>query len=145
MGDPDVDEPSLVARFYTAGRRHPIMIGNLNGLRIPPMTPAQIGVFLGALGVLLFTQGLWAHLGTFLNGLVLLGLPATLAWAARAVRMEGRAPWRAGMGWLQLLAAPRHGTRVGRLERPARPGHWSGRAWVAELVPVESPSSRGNG
>jgi hypothetical protein len=133
-----VDEASegpapLVLRTYTHARRHPIVIGNIQGLRIPPVTPAQLGVGVGALVVLAMTRGLWAHLGSAGNGFVMVAVPLVLGWAARAVRMEGRAPWRAALGCLELAAAPREGVRLGRRDRPGRPRAYRGRVWVAEF------------
>jgi hypothetical protein len=128
----DRPEP-LVCRVYTHGRRHPIVIGNIQGLRIPPVTPAQLGLAVGSLVVLAVTRAVWARFGGVANGLVLAGVPLVFAWAARAVRMEGRAPWRAGLGWLQLLVSPRGGVRLGRPDRAARPVRYRGRTWFAEL------------
>jgi len=135
MGErPSDDRPEpLVCRVYTHGRRHPIVIGNIQGLRIPPVTPAQLGLAVGALVVLAVTRAVWARFGGLVDGLVLAAVPLGLAWAARAVRMEGRAPWRAGLGWLQLLASPRDGLRLGRRDRVARPVRYRGRTWFAEL------------
>lgn len=128
------DAPVLPCRVYTHARRHPVVIGNIQGLRIPPVTPAQLFVGVGSLLFLLMTQPLWGHLGGALNSLVLLAVPLALAFAARALRIEGRAPWRAGLGWLVLLTAPRWGSRLGGLDKPEhaartyRPG-----TWLAEL------------
>lgn len=109
------------------------MIGNIQGLRIPPVTPAQLGIGVGALVVLAMTRALWAHLGGMANGFVLVVVPLGLGWAARAVRMEGRAPWRAGLGWLQLLAAPRDGVCLGRPDRQMRATAYRGRVWTGEI------------
>jgi hypothetical protein len=129
-----VDRPEpLLCRFYTHGRRHPIVIGNIQGLRIPPVTPAQLGIGVGTLVLLAMTRALWAHFGAAANGFVLVALPVGLAWAARAVRMEGRAPWRAGLGWLQLVAGPREGVCLGRRDRPMRPARYRGPAWIVGL------------
>ena len=137
-----VDRPEpLLCRFYTHGRRHPVVVGNIQGLRIPPVTPAQLGIGVGTLVLLAMTRALWAHFGAVGNGFVLVGLPVGLAWAARAVRMEGRAPWRAGLGWLQLLATPREGVCLGRRDRPMRPAGYRGQAWTAELAD-EPPRGR---
>jgi hypothetical protein len=109
-----------------------VVIGNIQGLRIPPVTPAQLGVAVGSLVVLAMSRGLWAHAGSIANGLVLVVVPVALGWAVRAVRMEGRAPWRAGLGWLQLLAAPRDGVCLGRPDRPRRRTVYRGSAWMTE-------------
>jgi hypothetical protein len=132
VSEHDQPEP-LVCRVYTHGRRHPIVIGNIQGLRIPPVTPAQLGLAVGSLVLLAVTRGVWARFGGVANGLLLVGVPLVLALAVRAVRMEGRAPWRAGLGWLQLLAAPREGFCLGRRDRAMRPVRYRGRTWVAEL------------
>jgi hypothetical protein len=123
----------LVCRVYTHGRRHPIVVGNIQGLRIPPVTPAQLGVGVGSLVVLAMTRALWAHFGAAGNGFLFLAVPLGLAWAARAVRMEGRAPWRAGLGWLHLLVAnPRDGVCLGRsVRRSRRRVSYRGRSWTA--------------
>src|SRR4029450_6195116 len=104
-------------RVSTHARRHPIVIGNIQGLRIPPVTPAQLLVGVGSLVVLVLTQPIWAHFGGAVNGLLMIAVPLGLAFAARALRVEGRAPWRAGLGWFMLVAAPRRGKRLGKPER----------------------------
>jgi hypothetical protein len=132
--DLEADRPEPVpCRFYTHGRRHPIVIGNIQGLRIPPVTPAQLAIGVGVLVLLAMTRALWAHFGAAVNGFVIVSLPVGLAWTARAVRMEGRAPWRAGLGWLQLVATPREGLCLGRRDRAMRPRRYRGRVWIAEL------------
>jgi hypothetical protein len=127
------DELVLPCRVYTHARRHPIVIGNIQGLRIPPVTPAQLLVGIGSLVLLLLTQPLWAHFGGVANGLIMITLPLGLAYAARALRVEGRAPWRAALGWLTLMLTPRHGKRLGRAERGQR---WARRyrtVWIAHV------------
>lgn len=134
----------LACRVYTHGRRHPVVIGNIQGLRIPPVTPAQLGVLVGTLVLLVVSRPVWAHAGEVLNGIILLGVPIGLAWAVRAVRMEGRAPWRAGLGWLSLLAAPRCGVRHGRADRQGRrPARCRTRTWVTGPVTGSGRAGRG--
>ena len=60
---PADDDLRIDCRVYTHARRHPIMIGNIQGLRIPPVTPAQLLVGVGSLVLLVLTQPLWAHFG----------------------------------------------------------------------------------
>jgi hypothetical protein len=127
------DELVLPCRVYTHARRHPIVIGNIQGLRIPPVTPAQLLVGIGSLVLLLVTQPLWAHFGGAGNGLVMITVPLGLAYAARALRVEGRAPWRAALGWMTLMLAPRHGRRLGRAERGQRWARSYQSAWIAEV------------
>lgn len=128
------DDLVLECRVYTHARRHPIIIGNIQGLRIPPVTPAQLLVGAGSLVVLVATQPLWAHFGSVINGLTMIGVPIGLAFAARALRVEGRAPWRFALGWFNLVAAPRGGKRLGKPERTwSLPRYYSQRTWVAEV------------
>jgi hypothetical protein len=127
------DDMVVPCRVYTHARRHPIVIGNIQGLRIPPVTPAQLLVGIGSLVVLVVSQPLWAHFGGPINGLIMLALPLGLAYAARALRVEGRAPWRAALGWLTLALTPRRGRRLGRAERGQR---WARRyrsVWIASI------------
>lgn len=134
------DDLSVACRVYTHARRHPVVIGNIQGLRIPPVTPAQLFVGVGSLAVLIATQPLWGHLGAGLNSMVLFGVPLGLAFAARALRVEGRAPWRAGLGWLVLMTAPPRGTRLGRIERPERTTRcYRPATWIAELSGAPAP------
>jgi hypothetical protein len=145
-GGPDSDE-HLVCRVYTHARRHPVVIGNIQGLRIPPVTPAQLLLGVGSLALLLMTQPLWGHMGSVMNSIVLFGVPLGLAFAVRAIRIEGRAPWRAGLGWMTLLFASRRGSRLGatpptdpRMARGYRP-----RTWIAELgadIPLDPDADR---
>lgn len=128
------DDMVVACRVYTHARRHPIVIGNIQGLRIPPVTPAQLLVGIGSLGVLVVTQPLWAHFGGAVNALTMLAVPLGLAFAARALRVEGRAPWRAGLGWFMLMVAPRQGRRLGKVERSRHRARQYRRVWIAEVV-----------
>jgi hypothetical protein len=127
------DDLVLACRVYTHARRHPIVIGNIQGLRIPPVTPAQLAVGIGSLGLLVVSQPLWAHFGGAVNGLIMLAVPLGLAFAARALRVEGRAPWRAGLGWFTLAVAPRPGRRLGKVERTRSRARRYRRTWIAEV------------
>lgn len=130
---PAGDLEVLECRVYTHARRHPMVIGNIQGIRIPPLTPAQLGVLVGSFVALVVARPLWAHLGAILNALVLLGVPVSLCWAMRAVRIEGRAPWRAGLGLLSLWCSPRCGMRLGRPHRDRRrPVRYRPRTWITE-------------
>jgi len=131
---PGDDDLHIDCRVYTHARRHPIVIGNIQGLRIPPVTPAQLLVGVGSLVLLVVTQPLWAHLGGAVNGLLMISVPLGLAFAARALRVEGRAPWRAGLGWFMLAAAPRRGRRLGKPERTVHLSRRYQRSWIAEVT-----------
>lgn len=103
----DIDSESatkpIECRSYTHSRRFPLVIGNIQGLQLRiPWTPAQLGIAVGTWIALALGRDLWGHLTPLGNALVFLGLPPFLAWKARANRIEGRAPWRAGAGWLTL-------------------------------------------
>jgi hypothetical protein len=117
------------------------VIGNIQGLRIPPVTPAQLALAVGSGVLLAVTRALWAHFGPVGNGLLFVVVPVGLAWAARAVRMEGRAPWRAGLGWLQQLASPPGGVCLGRRDQPMRPIRYRTRSWVGDLETAHPPSA----
>lgn len=127
------DELVIPCRVYTHARRHPVVIGNIQGLRIPPVTPAQLLVGVGSLVLLTLTAPIWAVFGGVINSVVMLGIPLGLAFAARALRVEGRAPWRAGLGWFMLAVAPRRGVRLGKPEKVSRVERTYRRAWVSEI------------
>lgn len=128
------DDLVVACRVYTHARRHPMVIGNIQGLRIPPVTPAQLLIGVGSLVLLTVSYRVWAHFGTAVNSLIMLGIPLGLAFAARALRVEGRAPWRAGIGWLMLVAAPRRGLRLGKPERVSRlTRSYRPKVWIAEV------------
>jgi hypothetical protein len=131
---PADDDLVIPCRVYTHARRHPIVIGNIQGLRIPPVTPAQLLVGVGSLVLLVLTQPIWAHFGGALNGLLMISVPLGLAFAARALRVEGRAPWRAGLGWFMLVAAPRGGRRLGKPERTWHLARRYKPTWIAEVT-----------
>jgi len=64
---------------------------------------------------------------------MMIAVPRGLAFAARALRIEGRAPWRAGLGWANLTLAPKHGRRLGQTEVRRRIPRRYDRTWVAEV------------
>lgn len=128
------DDLAIDCRVYTHARRHPVVIGNIQGLRIPPVTPAQLAIGVGSLLLLTATYPIWAHFGGAVNGFLIVAVPLGLAFAARALRVEGRAPWRAGLGWLMLMVAPRRGLRLGKPERTSLvERHYRRRTWIAEV------------
>lgn len=112
----------IVCRSYTHARRHPLVIGKIQGYTLPsPWTPTQLGVLVASFLALLWSRPVWAHLGGLLNLVVLLGVPMALMWCARHLRMEGRSPLRMGMGALAYVARPRQGTVHGRAHPRPRP------------------------
>ena len=99
------DEP-IECRSYTFARRHPQVIGRIGGWPLPwPLTPVQFAAGVGSFVVLLYTRPLWAHLGTFLELCVQVGLPVALAWSVRHARVEGRPPHKAALGALACAFA----------------------------------------
>lgn len=114
----------LHCRSYTHARRFPLVIGKVGGYALPtPLTPAQVVVLLGTVGVELATREHWARLPGALDLLVAMVLPIVLAWAVRHATVEGRAPLRFAMGLLAYATRPRRGVRGGHpigLARPVR-------------------------
>lgn len=121
---------ALVGRCYTRARRLPLMIGRLPGGRGQvwggPYTLTQFLTACVALVVLWQTYGIWARFSTGWDALILLGVPALLAWLVRRARIEGRDPLRAAVGVVAFLAYPSTGRLAGRTWRPAGP-RWTGR------------------
>lgn len=106
----DGPEDPVRFRSYTHARRFPLVIGNIQGLRLRvPWTPAQLTIAVGSFLVLLTTQSIWGHLGWLVNSMLLIGVPIGLAFAARATRMEGRSPWRFAVG--TMIGASRRWSR----------------------------------
>jgi len=139
---PDV----LTGRCYTHARRFPLVIGKLQGFSLPggPYTITQVGMFIGALLVLILTRGLWARFPGVINLVIMVGLPYGLAWAARHARVEGRDPFRAALGLLTYFPAARSGRLHGHAYRSPRPAHMTGRLFVSHFLPlaVQSPISQ---
>jgi len=106
----------LLLHSYSRGRRHPMMIGlRVVGLKVALLaSPTQILVFLATAVPLWLGWSLWAHLGGFLNAVVMVGVPLGAAFAARALKVEGRSPLRAAAGVLSLALSPATGRRGGR-------------------------------
>lgn len=112
----------IACASYTHARRHPMVLGRIAGWTPPfQLTITQILVLLATFAVLSWSWSAWAR---FLPGTVSLmvttGLPMTLAWAVRRVRVEGRSLPRAALGYLMLWCAPTAGTVAGRPYRPCR-------------------------
>lgn len=109
----------IICHSYGHAHKHPAVIGKIAGWTLPtPVTPTQLGVFVGSFVALLSTNRIW---GAFLPGvmklIVLGGVPITLAWAVRHLRVEGRSPVQMASGVFTLLSAPRTGTLFGRTYR----------------------------
>ncbi|MFJ4790799.1 hypothetical protein [Streptomyces sp. NPDC088794] len=109
-----------VARFYTAARRHPWVLGRVADWKIPlgPYTPAQIAVAVIGGFLLVKTISWWSWTGPIPIGAWLLAI-----WAVRRPKVRGRAPMQAALGWVLLGRQPRGGRIGGRAarDRSARP------------------------
>ncbi len=113
MADEDRFE---VARWYTAGRRFPRVMGRLSdGTPIPggPYTIQQLAVFVIGVISLNATRGVWGVFGSLINYAVIAGVPF-LAAKALGVFAWGRNPVTLVYGFLLLMRAPREGRINGR-------------------------------
>ncbi|MEU0489993.1 TcpE family conjugal transfer membrane protein [Nocardiopsis sp. NPDC006139] len=108
------DQHTLIGRSYTRARRHPWVIGRIQGWTLPlgPFSATQLGVLVVSLWLLIQTAPMWTRLGPF--ALVPLALPIAATWAVRHAQIEGRTPLRALGGYLALYTASRRGTLHGR-------------------------------
>lgn len=116
----ETDE-SVVCQSYTRARRHPLLIGKIQGHALPVMiSPTQLAVLvIGVIG-LVKTRGLWGPLvgGGQTEIVVIVALPAAAAFAARHLRMEGRSPLRMALGLATYAGRRSVGTEM--LGRPVR-------------------------
>jgi hypothetical protein len=115
------DEPRYIpCASYTRGARHAGVIGEAGGWnKFPfPMTVPQTLAALGAGVGMVFTRGLWARFG-IANFAIFAGVVLSVRYAARHVRLEGRAPWAVAIGAVGSLLA--FGRMNGRIYRPGRP------------------------
>jgi hypothetical protein len=118
---------------YTHARRHPMVLGSIGGWSPPfQVTMIQLGVLLASVLVINKTWHIWGPLlPPIVSVLIALAVPALAAWAARRVRIEGRSPGRAALGWLALVCAPQDGTVGGRPARePGAVSFGAGRTWL---------------
>jgi hypothetical protein len=102
---------SLEGRTYTHARRHASVGGKIGGATWPialltwgesTISGAQLATIVVAFLVELYTQGIWAHFGTF--DLILgYGIPTGLGRLVRAVKIEGRSPFATAAGFLGLV------------------------------------------
>lgn len=124
MNSDGEDLEAIECRSYTHARRFELVIGNLQGFRLPvPWTPAQMGLTIATFIVMVQLRQLWAVLGPIGNLTIGAAIPYLMGRLARRSRIEGRALHRTVVGWLSTVAnrnvALRHGTRVRRV-RPVR-------------------------
>jgi hypothetical protein len=116
---PDDRAEPIVCASYTHARRHPMVLGTIGDWSLPfQVTITQVAVFLVGLVAVNQTWRFWAPLLPPAVAMIAgVGLPALVACLARRVRIEGRSPLRAALGWVQLWSAPPAGVIGGR---PAR-------------------------
>lgn len=89
---------SVECRSYTAVRRYPRVIGNLEGFSLPvPATIPQLAGALTTFVLMLKTQGVWAHFG-LVNLLLFAVVPLIVGKLLRRPRIEGRTAWRFALG-----------------------------------------------
>jgi hypothetical protein len=108
----------LTLRIYTFAHRLPQTIGKLpGGVTLPWVVGLQqFVVFFAGVWVLFSSRRVWAHLGLVPDALIMLGLPALLAWLARAAKLQGRGLIRGlfGLVALGMAAASRHAAAAAR-------------------------------
>ncbi|MFH8439323.1 hypothetical protein ACH4A3_29380 [Streptomyces sp. NPDC018007] len=112
----------LVGHCYTKGRKFPLTIvkwpGGRGRIWGGPYTLPQMGVLVGALGLLVLTRGVWAHFG-LINIVIGLGVPYGLSLLVRHVQVEGRSPLSVAASAVGLVSRPSGGRMGGR---PVRAG-----------------------
>lgn len=113
-----------VARFYTAARRIPVLIGKINGARIPggPYTLTQIVVGGIVLWIGYKTAGLWgAGLYPLVRMTVLAGIAFGTTWATGKIPSTRRRLMDLASDFGTALSLPDLGTYQGRRISIARP------------------------
>lgn len=126
-----------VARFYTAARRIPVLIGKINGARIPggPYTLTQIVVGGIVLWIGYKTAGLWgAGLYPLVRMTVLAGIAFGTTWATGKIPSTRRRLMDLASDFGTALSLPDLGTYQGRRISIARPHRVDG-AVLMQLEP----------
>ena len=123
----------IVCASYTHARRHPMVLGSIGGWSPPfQVTMTQLGVLLASALVINKSWHLWGPLfPPIVSVLLALAVPTGAAWAARRVKIEGRSPGRAALGWVMLMCAPQAGSVGGRPASEPKAAHFAAAAaWV---------------
>ncbi|UFU16035.1 conjugal transfer protein (plasmid) [Curtobacterium sp. C1] len=126
-----------VARFYTAARRIPVLIGKINGARIPggPYTLTQIVVGGIVLWVGYKTAGLWgAGLYPLVRMTVLAGIAFGATWATGKIPTTRRRLMDLASDFSTALSLPELGSYKGKRISIARP-HLVGGTVLMQLEP----------
>ncbi len=90
-------EALVLCRCYTKARRHPKVVGSVQGHALPfglILWTIQVAVLVGAFVSMMWTRSVWGQVvpGGIGQLVVLVAVPAALTWAVRFARMEGRSP-----------------------------------------------------
>lgn len=120
---------------YTAGRRHPEVLGSLGATTLPfqVTAPALMSFFVvGAVMVFGWINGgLWTWLlPTWLNAVLCVVVPVAAGIASQYLRVDGRNPIVGGFAFARYLVRPRHGVVVGRSSPRPRRRRMVGRGFV---------------
>ena len=137
----DEDESPIVCRCYTKARRHPKVIGTVQGHKLPfglILWTAQLGVIVASFCAVMWTRGLWGQV--IIAGpaqlVMVLGIPIGLGCAVRYARLEGRTPVQMIAGVGAYLGRRSRGVVVGG--RSIRDGRrravLGGRIYVEEIT-----------
>lgn len=126
------------ARFYTAARRHPWVMGKLADWRLPlgPYNAAQIGLAVVGGFVLVKTISLWSVLGPIPVAAWLVGI-----WLLRRPKIGGRHPMSAAMGMVALFVQPAGGRIGQRAARDPRPRRLGGGFTFEDFTPFTRPTA----
>ncbi|GHC88396.1 hypothetical protein [Streptomyces flavofungini] len=124
-----------LARFYTAARRHPWVLGKWADWRIPfgPYNAAQIALAVIGGFVLVKTLSVWTALGP-MGGVLVLSTWIVGIWVLRRPRIGGRSPLSAVLGLVSLAGQPAGG-RIGQRAARDRPARLLGGGFVLEALP----------
>lgn len=145
MAEPDYE----IARWYTAGRRFPRLIGKTSdGTKLPggPYTIHQLVVLVGLLWVGYQTMGIWGHFGVMLNLAVLFGVPFGAAFIVGKLGIISANPLNVAVGVADALKAPFYGEVAGKsvdLAKTSKP-KGRGRLLIVATAPrgLDSGNSR---
>jgi hypothetical protein len=139
-------EPMVLCRCYTRARRHPKVVGSVQGHPLPfglILWTVQVGVLVASFVALMWTRGFWGQAVPGAPGqlAVLMVVPAGLTWTVRYARMEGRSPVQ------MLVGAAAYGQRraagvqvAGRAVRDRRRSALRGRRIFVNATPCGGPA-----
>ncbi|WP_336605599.1 hypothetical protein [Streptomyces sp. BA2] len=121
------------ARFYTAARRHPWVVGKLADWRLPlgPYNAAQIALAVVGGFILVKTISVWSVLGPIPVAAWVVGI-----WLLRRPKIGGRHPVSAAMGMVALAVQPAGGRIGQRAARDPRARRLGGGFTLEDLTPA---------